>query len=76
MWFSSRTYIKSIMSVSEGGGIEKSVPTSGACQVMTNPDTDFSIPHILFHHICWLQPLWSSDLKQSNEYSIKHPSDF
>ena len=23
-----------------------------------------------------LQPFWSSDLKQSNEYSIKQPSDF
>ena len=28
---------------------------------------------ILFFHM--LQPFWSSDLKQSNEYSIKQPSD-
>ena len=33
------------------------------------------IKHILFYHICGLQPFWSSDLKQSNEYSIKQPSD-
>ena len=35
------------------------------------------IKHILFYHTCiWeLQPFWSSDLKQSNEYSIKQPSD-
>ena len=30
--------------------------------------------HILFYRE--LQPFWSSDLKQSNEYSIKQPSDF
>ena len=34
------------------------------------------IKHILFYHIWGLQPFWSSDLKQSNEYSIKQPSDF
>ena len=34
------------------------------------------IKHILFYHILGLQPFWSSDLKQSNEYSIKQPSDF
>ena len=34
------------------------------------------IKHILFYHIWVLQPFWSSDLKQSNEYSIKQPSDF
>ena len=28
------------------------------------------IKHILFYHIWGLQPFWSSDLKQSNEYSI------
>ena len=33
------------------------------------------IKHILFYHIWGLQPFWSSDLKQSNEYSIKQPSD-
>ena len=33
------------------------------------------INHILFYHIWGLQPFWSSDLKQSNEYSIKQPSD-
>ena len=32
--------------------------------------------HILFYHIWGLQPFWSSDLKQSNEYSNKQPSDF
>ena len=33
------------------------------------------IKHILFYH--WgLQPFWSSDLKQSNKYTIKQPSDF
>ena len=32
------------------------------------------IKHILFYHIWGLQPFWSSDLKQSNEYSIKQPS--
>ena len=32
--------------------------------------------HILFYHIVGLQPFWSCDLKQSNEYSIKQPSDF
>ena len=26
-------------------------------------------------HNWGLQPFWSSDLKQSNEYSIKQPSD-
>ena len=31
---------------------------------------------ILFYHILGLQPFWSSDLKKSNEYSIKQPSDF
>ena len=35
-----------------------------------------SIKHILFYHIWGLQPFWESDLKQSNEYSIKQPSDF
>ena len=34
------------------------------------------IKHILFYNIKGLQPFWSSDLKQSNEYSIKQPSDF
>ena len=34
------------------------------------------IKHILFDLILGLQPFWSSDLKQSNEYSIKQPSDF
>ena len=34
------------------------------------------IKHILLYHIWGLQPFWSSDLKQSNEYSIKQPSDF
>ena len=34
------------------------------------------IKHILFYHIWGLQPTWSSDLKQSNEYSIKQPTDF
>ena len=29
------------------------------------------IKHILFYHIWGLQPFWSNDLKQSNEYSIK-----
>ena len=33
------------------------------------------IKHILFYHIRGLQPFWSSDLKQSKEYSIKKPSD-
>ena len=33
------------------------------------------IKHILFYHIWGLQPFWSSDFKQSNEYSIKQPSD-
>ena len=33
------------------------------------------IKHILFYHLWGLQPFWSSDLKQSNEYSIKQPSD-
>ena len=33
------------------------------------------IKHILFYHIWGLQPFWSSDLKQSNEYSNKQPSD-
>ena len=33
------------------------------------------IKHILFYHIWGLQPFWSSDLKQSNKYSIKQPSD-
>ena len=33
------------------------------------------IKHILFYHIWGLQPFWLSDLKQSNEYSIKQPSD-
>ena len=32
--------------------------------------------HILFYHIWGLWPFWSSDLKQSNEFSIKQPSDF
>ena len=32
--------------------------------------------HNLFYHISGLRPFWSSDLKQSNEYSIKQPSDF
>ena len=36
----------------------------------------FIIKHILFYHIRGLQAFWSSDLKQSNEYSIKQPSDF
>ena len=35
-----------------------------------------TIKHIWFYHIWGLQPFWSSDLKQSNEYSIKQPSDF
>ena len=34
------------------------------------------IKHILFYHIWGLEPFWSSDLKQSDEYSIKQPSDF
>ena len=34
------------------------------------------IKHILFYHIWGLKPFWSSDLKQSNEYSIKQPSVF
>ena len=34
------------------------------------------IKHILFYHIWGLQPFWSSDLKQSIEYSVKQPSDF
>ena len=36
------------------------------------------IKHILFYHIIlWgLQLFWSIDLKQSNGYSIKQPSDF
>ena len=34
------------------------------------------IKHILLYHIWGLQPFWSSDLKQSYEYSIKQPSDF
>ena len=34
------------------------------------------IKHILFYRIWGLQPFWSSDLKQYNEYSIKQPSDF
>ena len=33
------------------------------------------IKHIFFYHIWGLQPFLSSDLKQSNEYSIKQPSD-
>ena len=33
------------------------------------------IKPILFYHKWGLQPFWSSDLKQSNEYSIKQPSD-
>ena len=32
--------------------------------------------HILCYHISGLWPFWSSDQKQSNEYSIKRPSDF
>ena len=29
------------------------------------------------HFVLWgLRPFWSSDLKQSNEHSIKQPSDF
>ena len=32
--------------------------------------------HILFYHNVRLRPFLSSDLKQSNEYSIKQPSDF
>ena len=32
--------------------------------------------HILLYHIWGLWPFWSSDLKQSNEISIKQPSDF
>ena len=32
--------------------------------------------HILIYHIVGLQPFWSCDLKQSNEYSITQPSDF
>ena len=31
------------------------------------------IKHILVYHIWGVQPFWSSDLKQSNEYSIKKP---
>ena len=32
---------------------------------------------VLFYHIWGLHSFWSSDhLKQSNEYSIKQPSDF
>ena len=31
---------------------------------------------IIKQKFVWLQPFWSSDLKQSNEYSIKQPSDF
>ena len=34
------------------------------------------IKHILFYHIWGLQTFWSSDLKKSNEYLIKQPSDF
>ena len=34
------------------------------------------IKHILFYNIWGLQPFWTSDLKQSNEYPIKQPSDF
>ena len=34
------------------------------------------VKHILFYHIWGLQPFWSHDLKQSNEYAIKQPSDF
>ena len=34
------------------------------------------IKHILFYHLWQLQPFWSSDLKQSIEYSLKQPSDF
>ena len=34
------------------------------------------IKHILFYHIWCLQPFWSSDLKQYNEFSIKQTSDF
>ena len=34
------------------------------------------IKHILFYHTWGLRPFWSSDFKQSNEYSIKQPSDF
>ena len=33
------------------------------------------IKHILFYHKWGLQPFWSSDLKQSNDYSIKQPND-
>ena len=31
------------------------------------------IKHILFYHIWELQPFWSSDLKQSNEYPWNSP---
>ena len=31
------------------------------------------IKHILFYHIWGLQPFWSSDLKQSNEYQSNSP---
>ena len=31
--------------------------------------------HILFNNIWGLRLFWSSDLKQSSEYSIKQPSD-
>ena len=34
------------------------------------------IKHILFYNIWGLQPFWTSDLKQSNEYPIKQLSDF
>ena len=35
-----------------------------------------TIKHILFYCIWGLQPFWLSDLKQSDEYTIKQPSDF
>ena len=33
---------------------------------------------LIMKHICFMgvAAFWSSDLKQSNEYSIKQPSDF
>ena len=32
---------------------------------------------IMKHFVLWgLRPFWSSDLKQANELSIKHPSAF
>ena len=38
--------------------------------------TAYNKTYFVLPYLWGLQPFWSSDLKQSNEYSIKQPGEF